>query len=102
LGSRLLGRAFSSVGPARSAMEPPIDARDETRQDFVKELAERLGKAAANESFERLVLAAPPKMLGELKASLSGPVAARLLATLDKDLTHCPHEELLTHLKDVI
>ena len=39
--------------------------------------------------------------VGELKKVLGPKVSAVLLATIDKDLTHCRPDQILSHFKDV-
>ena len=54
--------------------------------DFARELAARLRQARVANTFERLVLVAPPKFLGLLRAQLDDPTSARVVGSLDKDL----------------
>jgi protein required for attachment to host cells len=52
--------------------------------------------------FERLVLVAPPKELGRLRAELSPAVRERVTAELNKDLTRLSLREMAEHLGAVI
>jgi len=76
------------------------DAREEIKQHFIKMIAARLNEALSQKSFDKLVLVAPPKMLGELREFLAPAVKKRVAAEMPKDLTHYEGEELLQHLKD--
>jgi protein required for attachment to host cells len=88
------GRAFESVGDARHAIEPHHDAHRELKQAFAEELAALLDAKLAAKTYDRVVLVAPPAMLGDLRASLSEPVRAVVYAEIDKDLTKTPEAEL--------
>jgi len=95
------GRAFASVGSARSAVEPKSDPRGLVELDFLRTLAARLEELRRENSFDRLVIAAAPKALGELRKLLTAGVAGKLTATLDKDLTKTPGHELPKHFGEV-
>lgn len=95
------GRTFDSFGQGRHAKEPPSDPREVEKRRFAHELAAMLDDALKRGKFDRLVLVAPPKALGQLRAELSKPVRARVSAELGKDLTHLSVRELPQHLASV-
>ena len=74
----------------RHAIEPRIDPHRELKRDFAKELAEMLDKRLSEKAFDRLVIVAPPKALGDLRAALSAQVKPLVYAELDKDLVKIP------------
>ena len=92
------GRSFESAGSARSAIEPKSDPRRQDAIRFLTDLAHRLGKAATAKAFDRLVLIAPPRALGELRDLLSEPVREKVVDELNEDLIKHTVESLLTHL----
>jgi protein required for attachment to host cells len=94
------GRSVDSshVGD-RHAMEPPTDPKEVEKQRFVRQLADRLAEALAEGRFGRLVLVAPPRVLGELRAVLAEKVRATIVREVDKDLTWVPVHELPGHLR---
>lgn len=94
------GRSIDSshVGD-RHAMEPPTDPKEVEKQRFVRQLAERLTEALTEGRFARLVLVAPPRVLGELRAVLPEKVRAAVVHEVDKDLTWVPVHELPGHLR---
>ncbi len=94
------GRTFNSAGPGRSAMENPTDPHDYQKHVFAKEMANYLNKHSAD--FERLVLAAAPKTLGEFRTMLSSEVQEKISDTIDKDLTNIPENELASHFEDIL
>lgn len=96
------GRSFSSVGPGRSAMEPKTDPADHREAEFVRSVAEVMdGKAKAGD-FDRLVIAAAPIALGNLRKVMSDHVKKTIVAELDKDLTNVPTAQLERHFDGII
>jgi protein required for attachment to host cells len=86
LGSDRPGRTRESLGKTRHALEPHVDPHRQAKHDFAAELAHHLEAAARAKIFERLVLVAPPQMLGDLRACLGRLATARLIAEIPKDL----------------
>ncbi len=87
LTSDLPGRAFDSTNPARHAYGQPEDPKQAEMRRFAKMLAERLEEAAKRDAYERLYLAAGPKMLGLLREALGEHASKRLAGTYDRDWT---------------
>jgi protein required for attachment to host cells len=54
---------------------------------FAAEVAEMLRKRAVAKDFEALIIAAPPRTLGELRKHYHKEVSQRLVSEIDKDLT---------------
>lgn len=96
------GRSFDSAGQGRHAMAPPSDAKDEQKKNFLKAVAEGLNAAALAGQFDDLVIAAPPKALGELRKDLDPHALERLRGELHKDLVNTPEQELAPHFTDVL
>ena len=91
------GTSFSSVGPGRSSyQETDFHQLEEDR--FAAETADRLKRRALNNDFEKLIVIAPPKTLGELRKHYHKEVADRLIGELDKDLTGHPVDQIETAL----
>ena len=53
-------------------------------------------------SFSRLIIVAPPVMLGDLRACRSKALGARVAAEVAKDLVKIPDGELRPHLRDIV
>ena len=96
------GRAFSSVGPARSAIEPHSDPHRQLKRNFVHRLADTLSEGWRDRAYDRLILVAAPSALGDLRAALSPDVRAKVVAEIAKDLTKIPDAAMAEHLKDVL
>ena len=96
------GRTHDRMGPGRHAMEPPSDSHREEKRHFATELAGHLNAAVLKHSYDRLVLVAPAKTLGDLRQALSKEAAAKVDGELSKDLIKIPDQELAQHLGTVI
>jgi protein required for attachment to host cells len=102
IGTDRPGRTHDRMGPGRHAMEPPTDPHREEKRRFATELAERLNTAAQQNSYDRLVLVAPAKTLGDLRKALSKEAAAKIDGELSKDLIKISDQDLPGHLSTVI
>ncbi len=99
IGSDRPGRTHERVDKARHAMEPRVDWHEFEKKEFAKGLAAILDKAAEKNTFERLVLVAPPKTLGELRACLNAQTSKRIHGEIGKDLTQMAESELRPYLE---
>ena len=75
---------------------------DRAVADFARLLADKLQHARVQNQYQRLVLVAPPRFLGLLRASLDGPTSQLVLASIHKDLAISKEAELIKHLGEVI
>jgi protein required for attachment to host cells len=103
------GRTFDSVGRGqegiaggRHGMEPPSDPKRHAQQGFARELIQLLEEHARQGAFARLVLAAAPRTLGDLRAGLTPALRERVVAEIDKDLTGIPDRDLAPHFEDML
>ncbi len=55
---------------------------------FAKQISERLYKSAHRGDYERIVLVAPPHVLGEMRKELHKEVESRVVAEIPKELTN--------------
>jgi protein required for attachment to host cells len=94
------GRAFASVGTHRSALDNTNWHKLEKHR-FAKEIADALYAAAHRGQYSKLVLAAPPMIMGDLRKAMHKEVADRVVAEVSKDLTNMSPGEiervLVTH-----
>ena len=96
------GRAFDSGSGSRHAMEPRVDPKSHEKQIFAKRVAELINDAASRRSFDQLVLVAPPKTLGELRANLGEPAKKVVIGEIHHDLVKTPISELPQHLSEIL
>ncbi|MBI1276239.1 host attachment protein [bacterium] len=93
------GRAFSSVGSGRSAMDE-TDPHRFAKHAFAKQVADMLDEQCSQ--YDMLVIAAPAKALGDLRKCMSQKVSSKIIAELSKDLTHASPHELSQQLAIII
>ncbi len=96
------GRVFESADGARHAMEPRVDWHRFEKQRFARSVARVIDRGANDRSFDRLILIAPPKTLGDLRAVLGHASRDAVHGELAKDLTKVSIHDLPAHLKDVL
>lgn len=105
-------RLFSSVDPAlpwslvqkderehsRERTNRPESHEDRGEHGFARQLVGQLETMRQEGKLERLVLVAPPKFLGQLRAELPAPLAALVARSVDADYTHVSDTELPEHV----
>lgn len=94
------GRSFESADGSRHGLESESPARRDKR-DVAAELGKRLSAHAERNDFDRLILVAPPKFMGDLRPHLSDAASSRVIAELDKDLTRKTDAEIRDKLADL-
>lgn len=95
------GRHFGGGVGNRSGMEEadPVDVREER---FVKALADELETMRQQGRFDRLIIAAAPSALGDLRPALTDQVRQTVMAELPKDLTNVPKGQLVRHFEQLL
>lgn len=76
------------------------DAPRHESEQFARELCRLLHREVVGHEFTDLLIAAPPRFLGELRAHLSGECQKVLGKTVHKDLLRVPVPELLAHFEE--
>lgn len=92
-GSDQPGRAFSSMGPGRSAYDE-TDFHQLEQDRFAAQMADLLKKRALANEYDRLIVVAPPRTLGEMRKHYHKQVEQRLIGEIGKDLTGHPVSEI--------
>lgn len=87
------GRFHDGPSPHRSAMEE-TDWHRIAKERFADEIADRLYKYAHRGDFEKLVIVAPPLVLGEMRQKLHKEVSDRVEAEISKTLTGHPVDQI--------
>lgn len=87
-------------GATGGAMEPRTDAAQHREAEFARSVATALETKLGD--FDRLVIAAAPIALGNLRKALSEQIKKTIVAELDKDLTNLPTAQLDKHLDGII
>lgn len=96
------GRAFSSAGTGRSAMEIPTDPEDHIEEMFLRDVASTLDREAKAGTFRDLVVAVEPQALGHLRKYLSKDLAAQIKTEMTVDLVNTPNDKIADHFRDVV
>ncbi|SFN77464.1 host attachment family protein [Sphingomonas sp. OK281] len=87
------GRASSPQGGVQSSVEP-TDFHQIEEDRFVADAADFLKTGALKNTYDSLIVIAPPKTLGELRKHYHKEVTSRLKGELDKDLTGHPIKDI--------
>jgi protein required for attachment to host cells len=96
------GRTFDSAGAGRHAMEATSSPHRMAKDDFARALMSDLERKHATGNFDRLLIVAPPRALGDLRHHIPGALKSVLVGEVHKDLTHVPNDELAAHIGDFL
>ena len=92
------GRMNDTGRMQRSALDD-TDWHELAKERFADELADILYKHAHKGDFDKIVLIAPPKTLGELRKSLHQEVTSKVVGEVPKTLTNHPLDEIEQQVK---
>lgn len=98
LASERPGRGIKFGSGAHYGVET-VSEHDKAEKAFIEDQAQFLNAAEQRGDFDQLVLAAPPRALGALRAKLTPEVIARCIGVFDKDLAKTPEKELEEYFK---
>lgn len=87
------GRYYDGANAHKSGFEETDWHRLE-KERFADGIAERLYKMAHRGDFEKLILVAPPVVLGEMRKAMHKEVADRIAGEVPKTLTNHPIPEI--------
>lgn len=96
------GRAHESADGTPHAVAEYSELSKQPKLEFADRLAQIVNQGAANDDYSRLLLVAPPTVMGRLREALSDQARDKLVGSLDKDLTHVGLDDLPKHLEGVI
>lgn len=97
------GRAATPLGtPGRHTLSYTVDYHAEEKVRFAREVTDFVSKMRAAGRFDRLVLVAPPKALGNLREALDDKTKALVQGELAKDLVRVSARDLETPLGEVM
>lgn len=95
-------RSFDRAGAGRHAMDKGRSLHEQEEEKFLKRVADRIGDAERHNSFDHLVIAAPPRALGMLRNMLPAGAKSRLVGDISKDLLDEPSAKLRERLSEVL
>lgn len=82
------------AGSVRKSAFADTDFHQLAKEQFAKDFAARLNRAALANAFDRIVVIAPPPTLGELRAQYHADLKKRIVGEIDRDLTKHPVEDI--------
>jgi protein required for attachment to host cells len=92
------GRVSGSSGVSKSAVEE-TDWHQQAEDRFAADVAAALYQKAHDQSFQHLIVVAPPRTLGTMRTAFKKEVAQKITAEIPKDLTSHPVSEIARLLK---
>jgi protein required for attachment to host cells len=98
LGADAPGRAFSPAGHGRRGAVEQTDWHDQAERTFVAHLVQHLDGAIAAGQAKSIIMVAPPRALGMIRAAYSHAVRDAVRAEVDKDFVKLPVHEIEKHL----
>jgi protein required for attachment to host cells len=98
-GSHRPDLGYASKGGPSHGYEPRTTPHDQAALKFVDRVAAALEAATREDAIQRLVVAAPPRALGELRQRLPESVKGRVVGELDADLVKEPVAAVRQHVE---
>ncbi|MEL6751591.1 MAG: host attachment family protein [Pseudomonadota bacterium] len=92
-----VGNGGASMGH-RSAVED-TDWHQMNKEQFAKDISEKLYELAHRGKFDKIIIAAAPLVLGEMRKEMHVAVTDKVVGELDKNLTNLPIHEIEEHLQ---
>lgn len=83
-------------------MESPSDPKREAKSHFAQSISDRLTDELSENKFDRLIVIAPPVMLGDLRKKFSKKLRSSIIGEVHKDLTHLHSDDILAHIEDFL
>lgn len=96
------GRSSAAPGTAMHAFDRTATEREQEREAFAVHVLEATARHLDSGDYRRLAVAAPPKMLGSLRAGMKGPLAEIERVEVDKNLTKETPDNLVARFSEQI
>ena len=96
------GRSSATRGVAVHAFDRTTSENEQEREAFALHVLEAAERHVQRGDYRRVALAAPPKMLGSLRAGMKGKLAEIERFELDKNLTKEKPENLVARFSEII
>jgi protein required for attachment to host cells len=93
LGTGKPGKTHAANGTTGSAVQE-TDWHEQAETDFLKQIAFKLDDLIRDNDASNIVLVAPPRALGTLRANLSIEAQAVISAEIAKDYTNLPVDQI--------
>ena len=99
--SDMPGKGAGKGGGGDHAFQEKIEPKEQEMIVFAKRVADYLDDARKANKLNKLILAAAPAFLGELRAHLSSETSEKIFFELDKNIAHDSAEVIRKHLSKV-
>jgi protein required for attachment to host cells len=96
------GRTHDRVGSGRHALEATSSPHRIDKDEFAGVLMDELERKFNAGQFDRLLIVAPPRTLGDLRHHMPNLLKSCLVGSVHKDLTHVPNDAIAPHLEGVL
>lgn len=96
------GRAFDSTGQHRHALEPHSDPARNDERHFLKSVVDRVDAARKDGALTGVIVVAPPRVLGELRALMPPALSKIVTHEVDRDLAHATIDDIRDHVGEAI
>ena len=96
------GRTFDRAGYGRHAMEPRTDPQEVAEHSFLRELVYWLAEQGQSGVFDRLVIIAEPRALGEIRRMMPKSLIEKLHGEISADLTHATAAQIQQRLEGLM
>lgn len=94
------GRRGDGAGGQKSAVDTASDPKRDEHLRFAAEVAATLDHGAKTNRYERLIVVAAPRALGDLRDKLSPVASGRIVKELDKNMAGADPRTLAEQLGD--
>lgn len=102
LGRDRPARVHERIGAVRHAVEPKSELKERAKRDFLALVEAELAAMAERGEFDEAVVVAPARWLTVLREARAAPIAARVIAEIDADLTNTPDAAMAEHLDEPV
>lgn len=93
------GRSAGPAGGSGHTMNAASDAHAYEETQFLRHIAAEIGALGQKNRYDRLVIVAAPRALGDLRTHLPRAARDKVSGELDKDLTRLSEADLAQHLE---
>lgn len=93
------GRTQMRSGQRRAAMEPRTDPHMQAETNFLKTVATTVNGCTRERRFDRLIVAAPPRAMAELRGAINAATRAKIALEITHEWTKLGVREIAKHLQ---
>lgn len=95
-------RTHSRIGPRRGSGDPKSDAERRLEAQFVEQVIAALTGHASRHAFDQLIIAAPPRALGEFRNQVPPQLKAIVRGEIGHDYVNAATETLLEAIESLV